>query len=108
MRFLYGLRETFPSARMAMPVQCPLSLVFRVPGFCSGRKATALTPRLLAEVKGVRSCTSAAPCMLSWRGQLTQPCLFYLVTYIPGNVSTYPAIIIVAFTFVFVLYGCEM
>jgi hypothetical protein len=72
-----------------MPVPVPTESRIQSTGVLFWAEGDRTHPRLLAEVKGVWSCTSAAPCMLSWRGQLTQLYLFfYLFTYIPGNVST--------------------
>jgi len=65
MRFLYGLQETFPSARTAMPVPVPTEPRVQSTGVLFWAEGDHTHSRLLAEVKGVWSRTSPAPCMLS-------------------------------------------
>ena len=71
MAFLYGLQETFPSARTAMTVPVPNEPPVQSTRVMSWAEGDRTHPRLPAEVKGEWSCTSAAACMLSWRGQDT-------------------------------------
>jgi hypothetical protein len=91
-----------------MPVPVPTEPPVQSTGVLSWAEGDRTHPRLLAEVKDEWSCTSAAPCMLSWRGQDTTLPFISLQLHSWKCVNLIPATIIVAFTFVFVLCGCEM
>ena len=90
LRFLYGLQETFPSARTAMPVPVPSEPRAQSTGVLSWTEGDRDVKLTLTPVYLLRLRVSAAvPLLLPACFHGVDSTQLYLFTYIPGNVSTF-------------------